>query len=117
VLVAQMPTEPRCWIVTECKSSGTRSDTTERRGVDAAETIIQPGGTPYTFTSRAFTNVDCSGVVNQGGPLSGAHPLHDPAGPMDLVGHAFDTVGVFAKLRLAEPEHEAKPHHVHGNPD
>jgi hypothetical protein len=33
------------------------------------------------------------------------------------VGHAVDTIGVFADVRLTDTEEEARPHDVHGNPD
>jgi len=39
-----------------------------------------------------------------------------PAG-VDLVGHAFDTAGVFADVRLTDMEPDAQPHDAHGNPD
>jgi hypothetical protein len=40
-----------------------------------------------------------------------------PPTAIDLVGHAFDTAGVFAEVRLADIEHEVQPHDAHGNPD
>jgi len=40
-----------------------------------------------------------------------------PPAAVDLVGHAFDTAGVFAEVRLTDMEQEMQPRDVHGNAD